>query len=120
TDNRQDASLQAGHFNDLVQVGLLRGALYQALANAGDRGLRHDELPQQAFETLNLPLEDYARDPQARYQALEDTQRTLRSVLGYRIYADLQRGWRITSPNLEQTGLLEIDYLSLRDLCRTD
>ena len=27
TDNRQDASLQAGHFNDFVEVGLLRGAL---------------------------------------------------------------------------------------------
>ncbi len=29
TDNRQDASLQAGHFNDFVQVGLLRTALLQ-------------------------------------------------------------------------------------------
>ena len=25
TDNRQDASLQAGHFNDFIEVGLLRG-----------------------------------------------------------------------------------------------
>ena len=32
-DNRQDASLQAGHFNDFVQVTQLRGALYRALAN---------------------------------------------------------------------------------------
>ena len=31
TDNRQDASLQAGHFNDFVQVGVMRGALYRAL-----------------------------------------------------------------------------------------
>ena len=30
-DNRQDASLQAGHFNDFVQVTQLRGALYRAL-----------------------------------------------------------------------------------------
>ena len=30
TDNRQDASLQAGHFNDFVQVALLRSALYRA------------------------------------------------------------------------------------------
>ena len=35
TDNRQDASLQAGHFNDFVQVGLLRSALYRADAAAG-------------------------------------------------------------------------------------
>jgi hypothetical protein len=31
TDNRQDASLQAGHFNDFVHVSLLRCALYAAL-----------------------------------------------------------------------------------------
>ena len=31
TDNRQDASLQAGHFNDFVEVGLLRGAIYHAV-----------------------------------------------------------------------------------------
>ena len=28
TDNRQDASLQAGHFNDFVHVSLLRSALH--------------------------------------------------------------------------------------------
>ena len=33
-DNRQDASLQAGHFNDFVQVTQLRGALYRALDKA--------------------------------------------------------------------------------------
>jgi len=31
TDNRQDASLQAGHFNDFIQVGLLRAGLFKAL-----------------------------------------------------------------------------------------
>ena len=36
-DNRQDASLQAGHFNDFVQVTQLRGALYRA-AGAAERG----------------------------------------------------------------------------------
>jgi hypothetical protein len=30
------------------------------------------------------------------------------------------RGWRITSPNLEQCGLLRIDYRSLQDLCAAD
>ena len=34
TDNRQDASLQAGHFNDFVEVGLIRSALFRALAAA--------------------------------------------------------------------------------------
>ena len=31
TDNRQDASLQAGHFNDFIQILLLRGALLAAI-----------------------------------------------------------------------------------------
>jgi hypothetical protein len=39
SDNRQDASLQAGHLNDFVEVALLRGALYRAIAAAGPDGL---------------------------------------------------------------------------------
>jgi hypothetical protein len=33
-DNRQDASLQAGHFNDFVQITQLRGALHRAVVAA--------------------------------------------------------------------------------------
>jgi len=35
TDNRQDASLQAGHFNDFVEISLLRAGLFRAVENAG-------------------------------------------------------------------------------------
>ncbi len=120
TDNRQDASLQAGHLNDFVEIGLLRAALYRAVNQAGATGLAHDQLPQKVFDALNLPLSAYASDPTVRYQALAETQRALRNVLGYRLYRDLKRGWRITSPNLEQCGLLEIKYLSLEDVCRDE
>ncbi|MCS6850586.1 MAG: DEAD/DEAH box helicase [Gemmataceae bacterium] len=116
TDNRQDASLQAGHFNDFVEVSLLRGALFAAVQDAGPAGLRHDHLTHRVFEKLNLPLETYASNPAAKYLALEETQSVMRSVLGYRLYCDLRRGWRITTPNLEQCGLLEIRYLSLEEL----
>jgi len=44
-DNRQDASLQAGHFNDFVQVSQLRVALLGALAAAGPDGLGHESVP---------------------------------------------------------------------------
>ncbi len=120
TDNRQDASLQAGHFNDFVEIGLLRSALYRAVDKAGAEGLPHDHLTQKVFDALNLPIEAYASDPTVRFQALSETQRALRNVLGYRLYRDLKRGWRITSPNLEQCGLLELDYLSLDELCRAE
>src|SRR6185295_15015174 len=52
-----------------------------------------------------------------RFAAAAETRRALRDVLGYRLYHDLRRGWRVTSPNLEQCGLLEIQYLSLDELC---
>lgn len=116
TDNRQDASLQAGHFNDFVQVTMLRGALWRAVADAGEDGLPHDEVPQRVFEALKLPFEDYARDPDLMGAARTDTDRVLREVLAYRIYRDLERGWRLTQPNLEQVGLLSIEYESLADL----
>lgn len=49
TDNRQDASLQAGHTNDFLEVGLLRSALFRALADSGDVGLEHDSITQSVF-----------------------------------------------------------------------
>jgi ATP-dependent helicase YprA (DUF1998 family) len=113
TDNRQDASLQAGHFNDFIETTLLRSALYQAVSTAGADGIGHEELTLRVFEALKLPLYLYAPKPDVRFQALRETERALRGVIGYRLYRDLQRGWRITSPNLEQCGLLEIAYQSL-------
>lgn len=117
TDNRQDASLQAGHFNDFVEVVLLRGALRRAVATAGPAGLRHDELIPRVFDALDLPAAVYALNPNVRFAAKEEADAALRKVIEYFIYRDLKRGWRVSSPNLEQCGLLDIDYLSLKDLC---
>ncbi len=120
TDNRQDASLQAGHFNDFVEIGLLRSALYRAARESGEEGLAHDELTGRVFEALDLPLERYASNPSARFKQLSDTQTALRDVLGHRLYRDLERGWRVTSPNLEQCGLLKISYDSLDEVCAAE
>lgn len=120
TDNRQDASLQAGHFNDFIEVGLLRGAIYRAVSRANEDGLSHDEVAEKVFDALNLPLALYASDRDVRFQALKETQKALRQVLGYRIYRDLRRGWRIALPNLEQCGLLEIDYMDLDAVCAAE
>jgi very-short-patch-repair endonuclease len=117
TDNRQDASLQAGHFNDFVEIALLRSALWRAVELAGEEGVRHDKLTLRVFEALDLTVGLYSPDPAIRYAAREETDRALREALGYYLYRDLRRGWRITSPNLEQCGLLEIDYLSLGEFC---
>ena len=117
TDNRQDASLQAGHFNDFVQIGLLRAALLKACVAAGPDGLTHEVLTQKVFDAVRLPFSSYSKDPHLRFQARIQTELAFRNVIGYRLYHDLRRGWRVTSPNLEQCGLLEIKYLSLDELC---
>ncbi|MEO6981860.1 MAG: DEAD/DEAH box helicase, partial [Edaphobacter sp.] len=120
TDNRQDASLQAGHFNDFAETGLLRAALHQAVERAGSTGLTHDKLSHAVFDVLNLPFADYAVDPTLKFAARDDTKQVLKDLLAYRLYRDLRRGWRINLPNLEQVGLLRLEYKSLTDLCAAE
>ena len=120
TDNRQDAALQAGHFNDFVQVSLLRSALYRATAAAGEDGLDYTQLAPAVQAALTLPLDGYAQNPEAKYGAREEIDRALREVLSYRLYVDLRAGWRVTAPNLEQAGLLRVDYAYLEDLCANE
>ena len=38
----------------------------------------------------------------------------------YRIWFDQRRGWRYTNPNLEQLGLVQVEYLGLSDLAADD
>jgi len=116
TDNRQDASLQAGHFNDFVQVGWLRSALYRAALSAGAQGLAHEDLTHKVFAALNLAPDMYCLNPEAQFLAKQQNEQALREVLGYRLYRDLMRGWRVSFPNLEQCGLLEISYISLAEV----
>ncbi|MFI1068543.1 protein kinase [Streptomyces puniciscabiei] len=112
-DNRQDASLQAGHFNDFVQITQLRGALYRAALDAGEDGLHHEELASAVTNALAVSPADYTGESDLPPSLARNAARTLRDVVAFRLYLDLERGWRITMPNLEQTGLLEIDYEDL-------
>ena len=120
TDNRQDASLQAGHFNDFIQILMLRGALLATIQNEPGGHLKNNILTQRVLEHLHLDVFDYATNPLAKGYRKEKTLETLRDILGYRLYFDLQRGWRITNPNLEQLGLLEIKYRDLLDCCQDE
>jgi len=116
-DNRQDASLQAGHFNDFVQTTQLRGALYRAV-EAQD--IHHDEIAQFVASSLGLQFEEYAANPNAVYGQRIAAEKAFKEFVEYRLYLDLQKGWRVTMPNLEQSGLLRIDYESLTDIAGDD
>ncbi len=108
-DNRQDASLQAGHLNDFVQVVRLRGALYQAVLSAGqEMGLEALDFGAALAKSMDLSPSEYALAPDAA--DLRNAQRALRGVLEYRALMDLRKGFRVTLPNLEQTGLVIVDY----------
>ena len=113
TDNRQDASLQAGHFNDFVQVALLRSALHRACDRSQPFGLRHGDLSRAVFDAMNPRFDDYAADPDVRGPARQSTEDALRRSLEYFLYRDLERGWRVTAPNLEDCGLLRFEYEGL-------
>ncbi len=121
TDNRQDASLQAGHFNDFVAVSLLRAAICKAVQNAPQEGLDYSQIPDRVMEALNLKIGEYGKDIQNEENpASKRAKEAFRQLLEYLILEDLQRGWRIIQPNLEQCGLLRIDYEGLSKFCREE
>ena len=126
TDNRQDAALQAGHFNDFIFVTLLRGAILAALADAGDDGLHEDQIGQALQRMLGfvaantLRRSEWLVEPDLKGANLLGAERTIREALTHRFWIDQRRGWRYTNPNLEQLGLIEARYLSIEDLARDD
>lgn len=118
TDNRQDASLQAGHLNDFVQVAQLRAGLVEALRRGAP--LTFDRLGPAVFEALGLAPDDFLREPVSEGPGYEQGKRAMIDLLEYRALEDLSRDWRVTQPNLEQTGLLRIEYEGLDGLAADD
>ncbi len=115
TDNRQDASLQAGHFNDFVQTSFLRAALLGGIQAKGK--LTDSELASVVVEQMGLSQSDYAKQPAEFGVGKRRNEEAFRKLIEYRLYEDLRRGWRIVQPNLEQCGLLVIEYDSLPEAC---
>lgn len=122
SDNRQDAALQAGHFNDFLQVLLTRAALLSAVQRGGGQALSEREVANAVFEALGFHRDDpsvraeYMQQPEVKGNTRRQVQEAMRGILGYRTYFDLRRGWRFNNPNLEQLGLVRIGYQDLDDL----
>jgi len=128
TDNRQDAALQSGHFNDFMQVLVLRAGLIAGIQESGG-SLTDNSLTQAVFEALGFHNDDRAvRLEYTSPDKIDENgelpkgagrrriEEALRDMLGYRLYFDLRRGWRFNNPNLEQLGILRIEYEDLDDL----
>jgi superfamily II DNA/RNA helicase len=122
TDNRQDAALQAGHFNDFVQVVRLRAGIQRAVTAAGEVGLTFERLGAAVFSALALPFVEYGNKNEE--PELPNIKRSydelFQTFLLYRTLGDLRRSWRIVLPNLEQCALLAISYADLPEVAATD
>ncbi|MFQ5534956.1 MAG: DEAD/DEAH box helicase [Sphingomonadales bacterium] len=122
TDNRQDAALQSGHFNDFLFVSLLRGAILRAIIDAGEDGLTEDEFGLRVVKALGftsankVAREHWMLDPSAGAVIREDAQRALAKVLAHRVWTDLRRGWRYTNPSLFVLKLLDVEFVGVRDI----
>jgi Lhr-like helicase len=117
TDNRQDAALQSGHFNDFIFVTLLRGAMLRAVRTAGEDGLPAEEFGNALRKALGFDperkdrREQWMSDPNpVSFAALDDAKKSINRVLAHRLWNDLRRGWRFTNPNLDQLDLIRVDY----------
>ncbi|MCX6170646.1 MAG: DEAD/DEAH box helicase [Ignavibacteriales bacterium] len=115
TDNRQDAALQAGHFNDFIKIGRLRSAIYYALKNSEQGTLDYSTIASSVFETLNLSQEIYAKQYSPLPFQADENNKAFKNYIMYRLLTDLKRGWRVVLPNLEQCALLEIKYKFIDD-----
>ena len=124
TDNRQDAALQAGHFNDFLFITLLRGATIAAVQSCTDGAISEDRLGvgiQKALGfTADLEFTDrtteWLVDPDLEPSVKHDVEALLREVLLYRFWIDQRAGWRFTNPNLEELGVLRATYKFIDDI----
>jgi len=113
TDNRQDASLQAGHFNDFVKVGQLRAAIAKALEMHDI--LDYTNITEKVFDCLNISQDQYAKQPAAFPGPKKENEDAFKDFIMYRLLHDLRRSWRVVLPNLEQCALLKIEYKHLAE-----
>lgn len=127
SDNRQDAALQSGHFNDFIFVTLLRAAMLRAVRRAGQDGLSHEQFGDALRRALGFDPDNLARrqewmlDSEPRgFAALDDAKRAVNHVLAHRLWNDLRRGWRYTNPNLDQLALIAVRYPGVTMLAADD
>ncbi len=122
TDNRQDAALQSGHFNDFLFVSLLRGAILKAVMSTGSDGMTEDEFGLNVVKALGFTSTNkearihWMLDPSAGAVIREDAQRSLQKVLAHRVWTDLRRGWRYTNPSLSVLNLVDVYFVGISDV----
>ena len=128
TDNRQDAALQAGFFNDFVHTALLRAALIRALSSATSpmcetellaalqKALGVDKVFESGSQTSYNLRDCVLSNPDAKGGLLRKAADAMRFYLGFSLITEQRYGWRRNNPNLEQLDVLHISYQDIEDV----
>lgn len=114
-DARQDASLQAGHFNDFIRYGKIRAAILKAINKAGQEGILFEDMPYSVLQELDLKTADYALYPEKYGKQQDQVEQTMRDYLQVLIEEDLSHNWSVNTPNLEDCNLVHINYDGLKE-----
>lgn len=132
-DNRQDAALQAGHFNDFVLRLVMRSSIIAALRNA-QKPMPIDSLVQSICEILHFSNK-YINDPEALSNFMEEPQgqtnelisvrfsqalEQLQFIFGMKIVDELRNLNLYTCPSLQELHLIKLQYLGLSDMCNSE
>lgn len=132
TDNRQDAALQAGFFNDFVHTALLRAALIRALQSVGapigenellmamQRALGVDKVFEPGSKAPYELRDSVLNNPEAKGELLRKAADAMRFYLGFSLITEQRYGWRRNNPNLEQLGVLSISYQNVAEVAEDD
>ena len=123
TDNRQDAALQAGHFNDFAFVTRFRSAVLAALQDVpvGLMDLARGATAALGFTRNNEALRPYwLKDPDWKGRRLDEAHCVFEEAMALRILQDFRNVWRYTNPNLLRLKLMHVTYDGLSDLARDE
>ncbi len=114
-DARQDAALQAGHFNDFIRIGKIRSAIWNAVKDANGP-IDSSQIAHLVLQNLHLDIDSYSKQSGIRSRlAREEVMGVMERYLATIIFDDLAGNWTVIMPNLEDCALLKISYKYLHE-----
>lgn len=115
-DARQDAALQAGHFNDFIRIGKIRSAIWNAVSSTQDP-IDSTNVARLVYENLHVPFTEYVlpKHQSKKGRRAKEIEDIFVAYLSTIVFDDLAGNWQVIMPNLEECALLKIDYKYLHD-----
>ena len=113
-DARQDATLQAGHFNDFIRICKVRSAIWKAAKDSASL-VDSSNIARKVLDNLNLNVDDYSIRAGLSGGRAKEIREIMEKYLSAIIYEDLAGNWSVIMPNLEECALLKIEYKYLHD-----